>query len=229
MKKILTAVFLACFLVFNVQAQTKTATPSPTSNVEDNDIKALREKIASKVAEQRQKNNKAVSGLVASASAKLIKIKTEDNEEYTVNIDDALTKYYQVVGNSRKEVDFSDIAKGSYVIVEGVINDKQIDANALYLDTQYFLKTGKITEVNKEDYSIKVLTTEKDIYILDVETYTKQLMLNMKSLALETIGFSKIREGDTIQFVVKKPEEEQNPNRFSAQRFIIIPQEFFMK
>jgi hypothetical protein len=46
---------------------------------------------------------------------------------------------------------------------------------------------------------------------------------------MEKSGFSKIKEGDTVHFVVKKTGEEKELNRYSAQKILVIPQEFFIK
>ncbi len=236
MKKITLAILISFLIigswaVIKAKAQEETETPTPKvspTTIEDSEVKALKEKIATKVAELRQKNNKAISGTVASLTNNVIKIKTQDDKDYDVKIDDTLTKYYQINGNQKSEVGFSDIGKNDYIIVTGVIDDKKIEANAIYLDILYLVKSGKVTEVDKENYSLSVITTEKDNYTLDIETYTKQQLLNIKTLALEAVGFSKIKEGDTIQFVVKKTATEKE-NRFSAQKILLIPQEYFMK
>lgn len=53
-------------------------------------------------------------------------------------------------------------------------------------------------------------------------------MVNIKTLDLERVGFSKVKEGDTVHFVVKKTGEEKN-NSYSAIKILIIPQEYFIK
>lgn len=218
-----------------VIAQTQTATPSETvktstaSAVDDTEIKTLKEKIATKVAELREKNNKAVSGTVTTVTTNTMKIKSYDEKEYEVKIDEALTKAYEIVNNQKKEIKLQDIKKGAYIIVTGDLNDKTIAANFIYMDELYIVTSGKVSEVNKEDYYIRVLTTDKETYTLDIETFTKQQMLNIKTLEAEKVGFSKVKEGDTMHFVVKKTGKEQEVNRFAAQKIFIIPQEYFIK
>ncbi|EKE14431.1 MAG: hypothetical protein ACD_12C00509G0001 [uncultured bacterium] len=53
-------------------------------------------------------------------------------------------------------------------------------------------------------------------------------MINIKTLLKETIGFSKLKEGDTVHFVVKKTGTEKN-NEYSAYKILVIPQEYFIK
>ncbi|MDO8610689.1 MAG: hypothetical protein Q7R95_09155 [bacterium] len=196
----------------------------PTSIVNSKDA----DKIASAIAQLREKNNKAISGFATQNNNSIIKIKNENDEEYTIKTDDILSKYYQVNGATRKEVKLQDIKKGMFLIVTGVLNDKEIIANNIYIDEMFLTKSGKITEIDKVNFTIKVVSTDKDNYVLNIENVTKQQILNVKNLAIEKTGFSKIKEGDTVHFVVKKTGEEKN-NTFSAQKILIIPQEYFMQ
>lgn len=217
-------IFIFFFLLSNVSAQTAT----PSSAIEERQIQQLKEKIATKVAELREKSNRAVSGSVAEVVSNTIKLKTEDDGEYFVKLDETLTKYYQIAGNQKKEIKESDIRKDSYIVVSGIINDKKIDANFIYIDQPYIVASGKIIEVNKSEFYVKVMTSDKDTILLDIEDYTKQKIVNIKTLAIESTGFSKIKEGDMIHFVIKKIGDEKD-SRYSAQKILIIPQEYFMK
>lgn len=194
----------------------------------DKDIQNLKDKVATKVAELRVKNNKAISGFITDMAGNTINIRTKDDQLYEIKLDDALTKYYKVAGNGRKEIKLSDIEKGDYVIAAGVINDKSVNANFVYIDESYIVKTGKVTEANNSTYVLKVVTTDKDNYNLSIETTTKQQIVNSKTLVVERVGFSKIKEGDTIHFVVKQTGQEKN-NTYSALKILIIPQEYFMQ
>jgi hypothetical protein len=236
MKKIIFILIIGFMLFFQTisYAQTPEASPtaktiSPTISIEEKDIKNFGDKIATKVAElTKDKNNKAISGFIKTIKNSTITITDENQDTFEVKTDDVLTKYYQVAGIVRKEIKFENLKTGMFLIMTGVLNDKTIIANSIYVDEMFVVKSGKITEINKDDYTLKVLTTEKDTYILGVETTTKQQMVNVKTLVLENSGFSKIKEGDTIQFVVKKTGTEKD-NTFTAVKFIVIPQEYFMK
>ncbi len=224
--------FLVSLLVGNTMAQTKTLVPSPEASasptvVVDKDIQLLKDKIANKVSEIRKKNNKAISGFVLSNDGNKMKI-NNNAEENQVKFDDTLTKYFKITGAQKKEIKANDVKKNDYVIVSGVVTDNIITANVVFIDENFLVDSGKITEVNKETFSIKVLASDKNTYNLDIETSTKQYMINIKTLSIETIGFSKLKEGDTVHFVVKKTGEEKNSN-YSAKKILIIPQEYFIK
>lgn len=233
-KKIFSVIILLLtgivILSSNIFAQTITpvATDSSLITPDKKNIEKLKEKIATKVAELREKNNKAISGFVIDTGDQGIKIKDEKETEYEIKSDEILTKYYQISGTQLKEIKLSEIKKGFFVIATGVVNDNVINANIVYVDEMFLVKSGKITEVNKENYSLKVVTADKDVYILDIETTTKQQMINIKTLEFERTGFSKIKEGDTVHFVVKKTGEEKN-NTYKAVKILIIPQEYFVK
>ena len=187
------------FVIAQTTTSTPTASTSPT--VIDKDIQQLKDKIANKVSEIRRENNKAVSGFVISNDGNTMMI--NNSEANQVKFDDTLTKYFQILGAQKKEIKADDIKKNDYAIVTGVQTDKTIAANVVLIDENFLVDSGKITEVNKDSYNIKVSTSDKNTYSLDIETYTKQFMINIKTLEMEKIGFSKFKEGDTL--LLKKP------------------------
>lgn len=228
-KNIINLFIIGLFLSLVVSSSAQTISTSSAVKDETKEIKDLKDKIATKVAELQKENQKAITGSVLSNKDGEVMLKANDDAEYEVKIDDTLTKIYQIVGAQKKEVKFSDVKKDSYIIVTGPLIDKTVTANFIYLDDRFIVRAGKITEVDSEDYFIKVTTTEKDDYILDIETTTISQMLNIKTLTPEKIGFSKIKEGDTVHFVVRKTGQEEEPNRYSASKILIVPQEYFMK
>jgi hypothetical protein len=192
------AILLYCLLTNSVAvAQTPSieASISPTVVV-DKDIQQLKDKIANKVSEIRKQNNRAISGFVTNIDGDNMKLSTV-GEVKQVKFDDSLTKVFKVLGTTKKEVKKEDVSKNDYVIASGVVTDNIITANVVLIDENFVADSGKITEINKEDYNIKVLTTDKSTYSLDIETTTKQYMVNIKTLLSEAIGFSKLKEGDS--------------------------------
>jgi len=229
MKKVL--IFLVLAILFGLQtnvvlSQEKNST---SSAVDETEIQDFKDKIASKVAELQKKDQKPVAGFVTATNKTQLTIKTDDKQTYQIKIDDILTKIYKISGATKKEVKLADLAKDDYIFVTGPLSDTTITANEIYLDEKYIVKVGRVTEVDKENFSLSIMTTEKEQYTVSVETDTKQLMLNIKTLAVEKSGFSKIKEGDTVHFVVKKTQYDQKDNKFTASKILTIPQEFFIK
>jgi len=225
-KKILPSIFFFIFLVFLINfiafGQEKNSTSSSEKEVE-----ILKEKIAIKVAELRQENNQAFSGNIINLSENLIEIKDKDDKKILINLDPTLTKYYRIKNNQKKEINFSDLEKNDYIVVSGIITDKGVNANLIFVDERYLVDFGRLIEINKEGYWLKINTLTNENIIIDIETNTKQWLLNIKNLELEKIGFSKIKEGDMINFVAKDSKNESD--HFSAQKIIVIPQEYFLK
>ena len=224
-------IWLFGYLTLNVVAQTPSASASSSPTVTiDKDIQQLKDKIANKVSEIRKKNNKAISGFVLSNDGNKMII-NNNGEENQVKFDDTLTKYFKITGAQKKEIKTDDVAKNDYAIISGVMADNIITANVVLIDENFLVDSGKITEINKDNYNIKVLTSDKNTYSLDFETNTKQFMINIKTLDLERVGFSKVKEGDTVHFVVKKTGNSPSGgnNNYSAIKILIIPQEYFIK
>jgi len=223
---------IGLFASATVVGQTITLTPTITPKItttEENAIQDLKEKVANKVAEIRKKNNKAIAGRVTDRSESTVKIKNSEQNDFNIKFQDSgLTKYYQITGAQQKEISSEDIKKDDYVIATGVINNKTITANSVFTDKQFLAGDGKISEVKADDYTIKVMVADKTVYTLSIETSTKQQIVNIKTLETERIGFSKIKEGDSIHFVVKVNGDEKN-NEYSTEKILIVPQEYFMK
>jgi len=226
---IITGAFLIFFALSNlVRAQATTSSPTSTpSAIIDENIKALKDKIATKVAELQKQNKKVITGLIAAIGKDSLELRSKENT-YKIAVDDTLTKIYSITDGWQKEIKLEDLLKDDFVIVLGVLLENSVNANYIYKDQAYVVSSGKVSEVNKDDYSIKIITTDKNEYTLDFESTTKQLILDPKTLSINRAGFSKIKEGDIIHFVFKKPKEEKF-TRVLALRTLLIPQEYFAK
>jgi len=206
------------------------ATGSASSAI-DKSAKQLIEKLATKVEETRKKDQKAYVGLISKIEDSVMTVSSiegTDEKKYSIKIDDTLTTLFRIVGASKKELKKSDLKVGDYVIVTGQMINDTLEASEVYIDEQFLVKTAKITELSKSDYYLKVITYDKDEYTLDIQSSTRQFMLNAKTKEIESAGFSKIKEGDTVHFVVSKtnPGAGKEKNRFDAIRILVIPQEF---
>ena len=200
-----------------------------TSSAQLDEAQSLKEKIASKVAELQQKDQRAVAGVITAISDTSIKIRNNEEIDYTIKLDKDLTKVFIISGGDKSDAKIEDLEKGDYIIISGPIDGRSVTANSIFRDEQFFVGSGRITEINATDFYIKVLTPEKDSYTLDVETFTKKFILNSKTIEVEATTLAKIKEGDTIHFIYKKSGEEREKNRYAVQKILIIPQEYFIK
>ncbi len=236
---VMSSIALVLSVASSAYAQTKTATKSasispskattltPTGTASD-EVDKLKEKVAEKVSKLANGEDKSTAGIVQEISDKEFTLKSMDGDTSKVTLDDTLTKYY-TIGGSTKEVKKADIKKGDYVFAIGPEIGGQINANGVYVDQRYIVTSGKITEVNADDYSIKIVTLDKNNYILDIQTRTTQEMLNIKTLTLEQVGFSTLKEGDSIHVVLKANLQNDKQTRFDAEKILIIPNEYFLQ
>lgn len=205
---------------------TKTATASPT--IVKSDVKELREKVAAKVSELKEKNHKPFAGTISKVADSTLTISTAAGASMEVKIDSTLTSLYQISGSTTKELKQDALKAGDYIIVTGPVLDKTITANLIYRDETFVVGSGKITEVNTSDNYIKVIAQDKTTYTIDIERTTQQQLLNIKTLKPEKISFSKLKEGDLVHFVGKKPSEK-DVTRLPGVKVLVVPQEYFNK
>jgi hypothetical protein len=206
------------------------ATGSASSSALDKAAKVLQEKLAT-IDKTTKKDQKAYVGLITKIEDATVTVSSTngtDEKKYSIKIDDVITKIYKIVGATKKELKKSDLKVGDYVIVTGQMLNDTLEAIEVYIDEQFLVKTAKITEISKSDYYLKVITYDKDEYTLDIQSGTRQFMLNAKTKEIERSGFSKIKEGDTVHFVVSKtnPGSGKEKNRYDAVRILVVPQEF---
>ncbi len=230
----LVALLIAGIVVMPVVAQSTPSgkptveAPTPTGKELDDEVDKLKEKVAETVSELKGEQKKATAGIVESVTDKSLVI-VQDGDKKTISLDETLTQYYEIAGTATRDLEQEDIEKGDYIFVLGPDIGDEITANAVYRDQSYSIISGKITEVNSDDYTVNIVSLDKTNYTLDIQTQTSQQMLNITSLELEKIGFSKLKEGDSIHVVVKTNLENQKSTRYDAERIVIIPNEYFIQ
>ncbi|HLL61347.1 MAG TPA: hypothetical protein VK338_06535, partial [Candidatus Nitrosocosmicus sp.] len=74
---------------------------------------------------------------------------------------------------------------------------------------------------------IKVSTLNKEEITLTIVKETKIQLLDSKSLTISASTLAKMKEGDTIHFIAKKPAEEKI-TKANADKILTIPQEYFI-
>jgi len=227
MKYSVTALTLLIFTVVAVPVFSQTPTSTPSGSLSD-EVDKLKEKVAEKV-EQLKETEKAVSGVVTEIDKNEWVLTDADNKKISVSIDDTLTNFFDISGTKTTDLEQDDIDKGDYVFITGPEIGESITANAVYRDQKYMVISGKITNVTAEDFTINVLSVDKTDYVLDVESKTNQRMLNIKTLETEKIGFSKLKEGDSVHVVVKGNPENTSQTRYAALRLLVIPNEYFLQ
>lgn len=199
---------------------------SDDSSIGDEEIEELKNKIESKV-EELTDSQYGTAGFVQKMKEESIMLNTR-TEEIEVFIDEDITEIYAIENGSRQDRDFEDLEITDYITVIGPQLEGVINANEILFDSSYTVRSGKILEVNEDDFYVSVLMLDKTTYILDIEEETSSEMYNIKNKVLESIGFSKLKEGDTIHFTAQAGWREDQ-DRFSVSSLVIIPQEYFLR
>lgn len=198
---------------------TITPSPAPTTSEKAQQIEDLKERLATKVAELRQAQRMAVYGTIKSVSISQFTVETK-TKDLKIELTDEI-KIFQKIKGERKELTTENLEKGDIVTVFGEYDAtlELLKAKVVFIQaTDPIRIAGKITEVNKKDYTITILTADATTYTIDFETITKTSVWNGKEL--EKGGFSKLIVGDTIHVVgTAVPKKE---NRINAARIVNI-------
>ncbi|MEX1052449.1 MAG: hypothetical protein WEC80_01215 [Patescibacteria group bacterium] len=193
------------------------------------EIQEFKEKLASKVAELQQDEEKALAGFASDINETSLKITTHNGEVYDVELDDLLTKYFLISGNSLDELSSEDISDDDYLIITGPVDGKIISANNIYTDIRFVSGSGIVSQVNQGNSLLTVITLENNTLEIEVETSTERQILDIESLEFDTVNFSTIKTGDVVHFIYQEANEENANDRYSASKILVIPQEYFSK
>lgn len=227
MKYSISALTLLVFTLIAVPAYSQSPSSTPSGSLNE-EVDKLKEKVAEKV-EELHRQEKATAGVVTKVDGNRLTMRTPDGANTAVTIDDTLTDFFEISGTKTSDLQQEDIETGNYIFVTGPEIGDSITANVIYRDTPYIVSSGKITEVNSDDFTIRVLTVDKTEYVLDIEKKSDQKILDIKTLETEKIGFTKLKEGDSVHFVVKANPEDPKQSKFSAARILVVPNEFFQQ
>lgn len=226
MKKILSIILsLILFISFthtvNAAAQKTTPTVAPTEKDEklNTQINQLKEKIASRVAELNLVEKRGVIGVVTEVSAHQITLTDVSGKNRMIDVDE-ITKFSSA---SNKNFGLSDLTKGTKISVLGLYNkqSKRILARFISIATIPNFFSGTISEIDKKNFIITVVTEDQKQTKVDIQTSTK-ILTQEQDAGLIKYGFSKLAVGNRV-FVVGTPNKK-DPSLFVATRFITLPQ-----
>lgn len=225
MKKIL--LILNVLLIITIIFQTKnvygqTATPNPTAKSGEkliDEINNLREKVASKVAELNLVEKRGIYLNVTEVAGNKITGNDFNNTARIIDVDE-LTKF---ASPSSKTFGISDISDGSIISVVGLYNkqSKRILARFISTETIPVFITGVITEIDKVNFTITVLSENKKETVVDIENVTKTSAYSSED-GITRLGFSKLEISNRVQVVGYTNLSERN--RVSATRILVFPE-----
>ena len=204
---IIISIFAAC----SVMAGTVRAESPPTATPADvlekiKQIEALKEKIATTVAEIRNKDKTATAGIIKKIDKDSITIQNRKGEGTIVYSED--TTFYSLADGEKKEATSKKITEGDTISVFGYFSDDKlkISAKYIFLHSPALHILGKIVDIDKENYTITVKDKQGD-QVVDIETSTK-VSLFVKNKGWQKGGFSKFKTGDSVHVNKKGAREE---------------------
>lgn len=228
-KKILILFTILSLLLINtppVLAQTvkpKASTPvsTPTGDIVSKlkQIEALKEKIATKVAEIRDKDKKVSMGSVKSLGTNSVTITSRKGEETITYSDD--TTFYYFKNGEKTETNAKKIVEGDLISVFGYLSEDKtkIVSKYIYIQTPSSHIIGKLVDIDKDNF-ILTIKEKQGNQLVDVETSTKTFLYSKSGW--QKGGFSKFKLGDSIH-VVGTPDTK-DAIKITGNRIYILPQ-----
>lgn len=217
MKKILCIIVLS-YLFTSHAVFAVTLTPSPTNPAPTTAIDDLKERLATKVAELRQTQRKAISGVVKEVTVSTFTIETSGSDIKIELTDDI--KVFQTIKGKRTALTTDDIAKSDYVAVIGNLDtglDLLYAKVVVIQNAPLFRVAGMVSEIDRTEFTATVKTPDGQEYVIDIEKSTGALIFD-QTRGLIKGGFSKLAIGNTVHIVgTVVPKKE---NRVSAVRLI---------
>ena len=204
----------------SVFAITPTATPSTTPKTTQ-DLEALKDRLATKVAELRDVVKRAMSGTVKSVSISSATIETK-TKDVKIELADDIT-VTQLIDGKRTTLTVDDISKDDPITVFGSY-DATLDllkAKVIFIESTkvYEHISGLVTDVDREAFTVIIKTAEGRSLTIDIEKATKTNIWS-KADGIAKGGFSKILVGDTLHIVGSAVPKKEN--RISALRILNI-------
>lgn len=208
---------------------TQKTTPTPKEETEskpiDDTLKIIKEKIEDKVDEINKSSKKVIVGVLNKIEDDTLELTQENGKAFKVNIDTTVTKFFSTTLKATEEIEKTDLDKNDLIIVFGPIIEDQISANKVIKQSHYVTAQGEITSIDSANFTIDIVTSDKEEISLDIEQTTTQQIIDVKTFKLTKAGFSKFKIGDRIHAVYVKPAKESD--KASTVRILILPQEFF--
>jgi len=221
MKHYIAFSLIALTLASSVSAATPTATPSSTATPgPTNQIDDLKERLATKVAELRQTQKKAIYGTIKAVSVSTFTVETKTNDLKMELTDDI--KVFQRIKDKRTELTTEDLAKDDVVSVFGDY-DTGLDllkAHIVVIQAKPLTRiAGVVTDIDREEFTVTVKTKDNQTYVVDIEKTTQALAFD-SAKGLVKGGFSKLETGKTVHVIGVL--DTKVDRRISASRIIDI-------
>ena len=191
------------------------STPSATTQK----IEDLKERIATKVAQLKTTQRRAVYGTVKAASITSFTVETL-TRDLKIELTDDIT-VIQYLKGKRTVLTPEDISKGDAVVVFGQFDTTLDLLTARIVFIQGALPehvAGTVTDRNDKEFTLTVTTPQGQAVIIDIEKTTKTILWDREKKELVKSGFSTITTGSIVH-IMGTPVPKQE-HRISADRIL---------
>ncbi len=180
----------------------------------------LKERLATKVAQLRQSQKKAMSGTVKAISVSTLTLETKTSD-VKIELTDTI-KVFQTIKDKRTELTIEDIDKGDTVVIFGDYDTSLDLMKPKVIVIQNPIPTriqGLITAIDTTEYTVSVETAQKQTYVIDIEKYTVVTSHSKEGGTVKS-GFSKLTVGSSV--FISGSANAKIDHRLSADRILDI-------
>lgn len=225
MKKILnisiSSILVSClsiYLYISIPNSYAAISPTPTESLTQQQINALTNRIASRVAQLKLVEKRGVIGKVTDVSNTQITLSNKDGNIRFIDIDE-FTKFI----SDSKSFGISDIQKGQKVGVLGLFNKESRRILARFVEVLQIPDYihGAVSSIDSKNFNLAAATGNDKQINIEVETSTKIFSFDSEKSQLIKSGFSKITEEETI-IIIGFPNKTGS-NTINASKIILFP------
>lgn len=200
--------------LFSVAFAATASTSATTQKIED-----LKDRLATKVAQMKTTQRRAVYGTVKATSITNFTVETP-TRDLKIELTDDIT-VIQYLKGKRTTLALEDIAKGDAVVVFGQFDTTLDLLTARVVFIQGSLPehaAGTVTARDDKEFTLTITTPESQAFTIDIEKTTKTVLWDKEKKELVKSSFSKIATGSAIHVMGRAvPKKER---RISADRIL---------
>lgn len=181
-------------------------------------IDDLKERLATKVAELRQTQKKAIAGTVKETAISTFTVETVGSNMKIERTDEI--KVFQIIRGKRTQLTTDEIAKGDFVVVFGDLDTglDLLNAKVVFIQSKPLDRVaGVVASVDRNEFTATVKTPEGQEYVIDIEKSSSVIQYD-NDKGLVKGGFSKLIPGATVHIVGSAVPKKEN--RISALRLV---------
>lgn len=199
--------------------KTPSATPTDAASERLEKIKALKERVATKVAELKKQQKIVVGGVVKTIETDSLVLQSGE-KQYTI-LFSSDTKIASLSAGKKTTIKVGDLKIDDTIAVLADRSVKENTYNGLSIikNVSPWYRLGKISGTDVPNGSFEIVSSG-ETRTVDVEVTTKGWRYDTSEKKLVKVGLSKLHIGDTV-FLIASPDPK-NADRVQALRFIVM-------